>query len=114
MTTGNTLSVTVAGEADAGDLAALRTAVAQHLTRQFGLGHWSSTVTEKGELRNIRTSRVLIARDGGPGIVATLRLATKKPWAIDKAFFANVARPLYLTDMAVAPPLQRQGLGRRI
>ena len=47
-------------------------------------------------------------------IVATLRLASKKPWAIDRAYFADVKRPVYLTDMAVAPQLQRHGIGRRI
>jgi GNAT superfamily N-acetyltransferase len=45
--------------------------------------------------------------------VATLRLATKKPWAIDRATFTPVARPLYLTTMAIAPTLQRRGLGRQ-
>lgn len=112
--TSHTVSVTVATDRDAADLALLRTAVAEDLTRRFGPGHWSAVVTEKGELRNIRTSRVLIARDEEVGIIATLRLATKKPWAIDRSYFANIARPLYLTDMAVTPPLQRQGIGRRI
>ena len=48
------------------------------------------------------------------GIVGTLRLATKKPWAIDRAYFADVRRPLYLTDMAVLPALQRKGIGRHM
>ena len=60
---------------------------------------------------SIRTSRVLVARDADR-IVGTLRLATKKPWAIDRAYFANVRRPLYLTDMAVLPSHQRKGIGR--
>jgi GNAT superfamily N-acetyltransferase len=112
--TSHALSVTLASDADAAELALLRTAVADDLTRQFGEGHWSAAVTEQGELRNIKTSRVLIAREEQIGIIATLRLATKKPWAIDKAYFSNIPRPLYLTDMAVAPALQRQGVGRRI
>ena len=45
-------------------------------------------------------------------IVATLRLATKKPWAIDTAYFETVRRPLYLLDMAVEPSCQRRRLGR--
>jgi GNAT superfamily N-acetyltransferase len=42
-----------------------------------------------------------------------LRLATKKPWAIDVAYFTPVERPLYLTGMAVSVAHQRQGLGRQ-
>jgi GNAT superfamily N-acetyltransferase len=45
--------------------------------------------------------------------VATLvRLATKKPWAIDVSYFTPVGRPLYLTGMAVSVAHQGQGLGR--
>jgi GNAT superfamily N-acetyltransferase len=47
-------------------------------------------------------------------IVATLRLATKKPWAIDTTYFTAVRRPLYLTSMAVRPRAQRKGVGRRL
>jgi len=43
-----------------------------------------------------------------------LLLQTKKPWAIDRSYFTAVPRPLYLTSMAVEPPLQRQGIGRLI
>jgi GNAT superfamily N-acetyltransferase len=107
-------SISIARESDAAELALLRTAVADDLTRRFGPGHWSAAVTERGELRSIETSRVLIARDATGVIIATLRLATKKPWAIDKDYFAAVRRPLYLTDMAVVPGLQRRGTGRRI
>lgn len=109
------LSITPASGRDAAALAALRTAVADHLTRRFGHGHWSASVTERGELRSIQTSRILVAREAADGaIIATLRLATKKPWAIDRSYFTNVARPLYLTDMAVSPSHQRQGIGRRL
>lgn len=107
------LSVATAIDADAPAIASLRTAVAEHLTLHYGRGHWSSGATEKSVLRGIRTSRVLVARDGA-GIIGTLRLATKKPWAIDPAYFVAVRRPLYLTDMAVHPSVQRQGVGRRL
>ena len=113
MTT-HALSVMAATEADAAELAILRTDVAADLTKRFGQGHWSAPVTEHGELRNIKTSRVLVARDEEAAIIATLRLATKKPWAIDKTYFSIVDQPLYLTDMAVAPAMQRQGVGRRL
>jgi GNAT superfamily N-acetyltransferase len=91
---------------------ALRNAVAERLTRDHGPGHWSSCVTERGVLQGLRTSRLLVARDG-PAVIATLQLATKKPWAIDKSYFAASRRPLYLTAMAVDPGQQRRGIGRR-
>lgn len=107
------LSSSVATQRDAAAIAALRTAVAQHLTSTYGRGHWSSAVTKKDVPRRARTSRVLIARHDG-ALVATLTLATKKPWAIDPAYFTPAPRPLYLTDMAVAPQLQGRGIGRRL
>lgn len=96
---------------DAAALAALRTRVAEHLTAVYGRGHWSAPVKEAGVLRGLRGSRVLVARRGGD-VVGTLALATKKPWAIDPAYFAPARRPLYLVDMAVEPGLQRAGIGR--
>jgi len=48
----------------------------------------------------------------GKRILTVLRLATKKPWAIDVAYFTPVKRPLYLTGLAVAVTHQGQGLGR--
>ncbi len=97
---------------DAAVLAAIHTAVAEHLTREHGCGPWSTKTSEKGVLYAMRTSQVYVARQG-PEIVATLRLATKKPWAIDTRYFANCSRPLYLLAMAVTPAKQRQGIGRR-
>ncbi len=102
----------IATAADASALAALHTEVADELTRKHGHGPWSSRTSEKGVLYALRTSRVFLARDGA-GIVATLRLATKKPWAIDTSYFAPCRRPLYLLAMAVVPARQRQGIGRR-
>ena len=103
-----------ATNSDAGALAALHRAVADDLTRRFGEGFWSSAPSERGILSNMRMptfSRILIARSNRR-IVATLRLATKKPWAIDTAYFTAATRPLYLTGMAVHPDLQSQGIGR--
>jgi GNAT superfamily N-acetyltransferase len=97
---------------DVEEIAALRTAVALDLTARFGIGHWSATVTDKGVMRGITTSQVCVARRGSR-IVATLRLATTKPWAIDLSYFTPCGRALYLTDMAVLPSVQLQGIGRR-
>lgn len=105
------LALAVATASDVRALVELRTAVACGLTLRYGHGHWSSEPGEAGVRRGIETSTVLVARQDGT-IVGTLRLATKKPWAIDAAYFAPVRRPLYLVDMAVTPALQRRGIGR--
>ena len=104
-----------ATNSDAGALATLHSAVAEDLTRRFGQGFWSSAPSERAILNNMRKPkfcRILIARSDSHHIIAALRLATKKPWAIDTAYFTKVARPLYLTGMAVHPDFQRQGVGR--
>ena len=97
---------------DAPTLAELHTPVAEELTRLHGQGPWSSGTSEKGMLYAMRTSQVFVARDGTE-IVATLRLTTKKPWAIATRYFSPCARPLCLLAMAVTPAKQRQGLGRK-
>ena len=107
------LSITSATFDDAGTIAALQTRVAEDLTRRYGVGHWSAPVTEHNVARGIASSTVLIVRDEGV-IVGTLRLVTKKPWAIDPAYFASVRRPLYLLSMAVEPVRQRTGIGTRL
>ena len=108
-----TLTIATATGDDATDVAAVRNAAAERLTRDFGRGHWSGFTTEDGVVRGINTSHVLVARLGGV-VVATLRLATKKPWAIDIKYFADSKHPLYLVDMAVAPDWQREGVGRQL
>ena len=60
----------------------------------------------------MRTSRVFVARMGRE-IVGTLRLATKKPWAIDTKYFSASRKPLYLLAMAITPARQRQGIGKQ-
>jgi len=104
-----------ASNSDAAALAALHGAVAEELTGKFGQGFWSSAPSERAVLNHLRKpkfSRILIARSNRHRIIATLRLATKKPWAIDTAYFTAAKRPLYLSGMAVHPDFQRQGLGR--
>jgi len=96
---------------DAAAIASLQTAVAEHLALRHGKGYWSSAASERGVLFQMRTGKLYLARQEDR-VIATLRLATKKPWAIDKSYFSPCKRPLYLTDMAVAPDLQRAGIGR--
>ena len=102
------------GDATESDVAAineLHNAVAQDLTARFGKGHWSYASTEKGVAHSLKHAKLRIGRSG-KRIVTVLRLAKKKPWAIDLKHFSKVKRPFYLTSMAVAPELQGQGLGR--
>jgi GNAT superfamily N-acetyltransferase len=92
-------------------IAALHNAAAGALTARFGEGHWSSLVTERGSAASQRHARVRVGKSG-KRILTVLRLATKKPWAIDVSYFTPVKRPLYLTGMTVAVTHQGQGLGR--
>jgi GNAT superfamily N-acetyltransferase len=106
------IAFAAATPSDAAEIARLRTEVARDLTRRHGRGHWSSEPTERGVLLGISpTSRTIVARERG-AIVGTLRLATKKPWAIDPAYFTPARKPIHLLDMAVAPERQRRGVGR--
>jgi len=95
---------------DVAVIAALQNAAAGPLTARFGAGHWSSLVTERGATLAQRHARVRVGRSG-KRILTVLRLATKKPWAIDVSYFTPVKRPVYLTGMAVSVAHQGQGLG---
>jgi len=103
--------LTIADPADAPAIAALQNAVAALLTHRFGTGPWSSVATEKGVRASMKRAAVFVVRDGD-AIAATLTLATRKPWSIDRGYFTPVARPLYLIGMAVDPAQQRRGIGR--
>ena len=105
------IRMTPATAEDALEIVALRAAVAGKLTAEHGSGPWSAVSTEKGVLFDMRNTKVLVARLKGK-LIATLRLATKKPWAIDPKYFTACSRPLYLLAMAVEPDFQRQGIGR--
>jgi GNAT superfamily N-acetyltransferase len=96
---------------DVAVIAGLQNAAAGALTARFGAGHWSSLVTERGAVLAQRHARVRVGRSG-KCILTVLRLATKKPWAIDVSYFTPVKRPVYLTGMAVSVAHQGQGLGR--
>jgi GNAT superfamily N-acetyltransferase len=105
------LSAMTAVEEDAAEIAALRNRVAEGLTARYGTGPWSGNATERGVLRDLRTSQLVILRRR-KRIVASLLLQKKKPWAIDVSYFTAVERPIYLLSMNVEPKLQRQGVGR--
>jgi len=92
-------------------IAALNNAAAGALTARFGAGHWSAPSTERSAELGLRHARVRVGTLD-KRIVTVLRLATKKPWAIDVKYFTPVKKPLYLTGMAVSVAHQSRGLGR--
>lgn len=102
-------------DATPGDVAAitgLQNAASGALTARYGPGPWSALVSERGAVLALRHARVRVGRDG-KRVLTVLRLATKKPWAIDVSYFTPVGRPVYLTGMAVSVAHQGRGLGRR-
>ena len=103
--------LTLATPADAAGVAELLTAAANRLSALHGEGHWSRESTERGVLNTMRTSKVFVAKRANVP-VATMTLATKKPWAIDVSYFTPRPRILYMLSMAVHPDIQRQGVGR--
>ncbi len=107
------MQVTPATTSDAAALAAVRIAAADRLTCEFGEGHWSAHTNEASVLRDIKLSQVLAIRERGR-IVGTLTLQTKKPWAIDAAYFTPCRKALYWINMAVDPNWQRSGVGRML
>lgn len=95
---------------DIAAVAAIQNAAAGALTARFGPGPWSALVSERDAALAQRHARVRIGRVG-KRVLTVLRLATKKPWAIDIAYFTPVRRAVYLTGMAVAVEHQGRGLG---
>ena len=98
--------------ADAAAIAALQNATAGALTALYGAGHWSNLGSERGVFSSMRHARYRVGRIDKK-IHTVLRLATKKPWAIDVSYFTPVKKPLYMTGMAVSVAHQGQGFGRQ-
>jgi ribosomal protein S18 acetylase RimI-like enzyme len=104
-------SISEAVKGDAGALAALRSAVASDMTRQFGEGHWSARPSKAEVLRQLRASHVLVAREGDE-IVGTVRLVQPLPGVFDASAFTPVDQPWYVLGLAVAPECRGRGVGR--
>ncbi len=107
------LSIREAVAAEAEEIAAVRMAAANDLTLRYGAGLWSSNTTENAVLLAMKHGRVIVATDAA-AIVGTLTLSKRKPWAIEKSYFTRVKTPIYLTNMAVDPRAQSQGVGRAL
>lgn len=97
---------------DIPELVRLKNSVSESLTGRYGVGHWSTNVTDKGIVFAMKNGTVYIYRENDT-ILATVTLSARKPWAIDTAYFSSAKRPVYLTAMAVAPDAQCKGIGRR-
>jgi predicted N-acetyltransferase YhbS len=103
-------TISVATAEDAPALVALRTAVANDMTRQFGEGDWSAAPAEALVRKQLRASRVLVARRENR-IVGTVRLTTAQQWAFDTSSFSPAKTALYVLGLAVAPEARGQGIG---
>jgi GNAT superfamily N-acetyltransferase len=96
---------------DAAALTALHAAAAADLSSRFGEGPWSRPAVIRTVDGPTPFVRIRVGMQSGYPVSA-LRLQTKKPWAIDAAYFSPASRPLYLTGMVVDVRSQRKGLGR--
>jgi len=108
------ISISVAKRTEAGALTALRSAVAQDMTRRFGEGHWSAQPTRTEVVRQLRASQVLVARRDDE-ILGTVRLMRASfPADIDTRAFTPVAEAFYVLGLAVAPHCRGAGIGRQL
>jgi GNAT superfamily N-acetyltransferase len=107
------LSFRLATEADIQALLALRLAIDADQAERFGADRYATTLSEKSVARSLKSSRTLVATRLGR-IVGTVRMETKKPWAIDLSYFTPVSQAVYLHNVDVHPELQRSGIGREL
>ena len=104
------LIFSIAETTDVPALVALQNRVNEDLSFRYPGGPWKPDASERGVLFSMRHAKVLLARHGSE-IAGKLRLHTKKPWAIDIAYFTPVKKVIYLTGMAVDPAFQGKGVG---
>ena len=101
-------------ESDAKSVRKVRRLAAEDLTTRFGRGHWSSVSTLPTLRKHARSMHLHVVELHGK-VVATFTLSPRKIPFYHKAWFANPDdEALYLTNMAVRPDTQRQGVGRWI
>jgi GNAT superfamily N-acetyltransferase len=107
------ISIDIATARDAIQLAAMRAAIARDMTRQYGEGGWSAIPGKATVLRQVRASRVLVARVAND-IVGTVRLISANSPGFDSSAFTPVSSALYVLGLAVAPAARLLGVGRRL
>ena len=104
------LTFSIAETRDAPALVAMQNRVNEDLSLRYPGGPWQPNATERGMLFGMKHAKVLLALRGSE-IAGMLRLQTKKPWAIDIAYFTPAKKAIYLTGMAVDPGFQGKGVG---
>ena len=109
----NGISFRFATEADIAELLELRLAIDGDQQERFGDARYTTTLSEKSVARSLKGSRTVVATRRGR-IVGTVRMETKKPWAIDLSYFTPACTAVYLHNVNVDPTLQRSGIGRRL
>lgn len=108
-----TLSFRFATGADVPDLLKLRLAIDADQAKRFGDDRYTASLNEKSVARSLTSSRTVVATRRAR-IVATVRMETKKPWAIDLRYFTPACKGVYLHNVNVHPRLQRSGIGRQL
>jgi GNAT superfamily N-acetyltransferase len=94
-------------------LVALRTAVAEQMTRDHGLGDWSAPPTTALVRKQLRASRILVARQGDT-LLGTVRITEALQTLFDASAFTPAVKALYVLGLAVSPAAQGQGIGTRL
>ena len=107
------LSFRFATDADVRELLELELAIDADQAERFGDDRYRTTLNEKSVARSLASSRTVVATRRGR-IVATVRMETKKPWAIDLSYFTPACKAVYLHNVNVHPELQRSGIGRQL
>jgi len=107
------LTFRYADENDIAELVRLRLRIDAEQARRFGGARWSTTINEGSVARGLKTGRVLMGLQEGM-TVGAVRMETRKPWAIDLAYFTPASRAIYLHDVNIEPALQGHGLGRSL
>lgn len=107
------LRIDTAAPADIPALVALRTAVAEAMTREFGPGDWSATPSSALVRKQLRASRVLVAREG-TALLGTVRLAEAQQALFDASAFTPARTALYVLGLAVSPDARGRDIGSQL
>lgn len=107
------LSFRLAAKTDVPALLRLQLAIDADQAERFGDDRYTTTISEKSVARSLKTSRMVVATRRGQ-IVGTVRMETKKPWAIDLRYFTPACKAVYLHNVNVHPKSQRSGIGRQL
>lgn len=112
------LAIETARIEDAGELAELHTKVAEALTQELGVGHWSKARTMRSMRDRIeyaldlRQRRELVVLRHGP-IVGTVLLSRRRvPFWRNNAWESPREPAMAVFDLAILPEFQRMGYGR--